>query len=100
MTTTARREGTDWVINGAKRWIGNATWGHRAIVWAKEQGGDGRFLGFIVPTDTPGWSGREDRGKVQPAHRAERPHHPHRRPRPGHGPAAGGQLLPSRSPRC
>ncbi|WP_425860825.1 acyl-CoA dehydrogenase family protein [Arthrobacter sp. TWP1-1] len=55
MSTTARREGTDWVINGVKRWIGNATWGHQAVVWAKEQGGEGRFLGFIVPTDTPGW---------------------------------------------
>jgi glutaryl-CoA dehydrogenase len=32
LTTTARRDGADWVINGAKRWIGNATWGHRAIV--------------------------------------------------------------------
>lgn len=73
LATTARRDGADWVINGAKRWIGNATWGHRAIVWAKEQGGDGRFLGFIVPTDAPGWSAEKIEGKyslrtVQNAH--------------------------------
>lgn len=73
VTTTARREGAGWVLNGIKRWIGNATWGHRAVVWAKEQGGDGRFLGFIVPTDTPGWSAEKIEGKyslrtVQNAH--------------------------------
>ncbi|MEV7646721.1 acyl-CoA dehydrogenase family protein [Arthrobacter sp. NPDC089319] len=73
MTTTARQDGTDWVINGCKRWIGNATWGHQAVVWAKEQGGDGRFLGFIVPTDSPGWSAEKIEGKfslrtVQNAH--------------------------------
>ncbi|ASN39348.1 acyl-CoA dehydrogenase [Arthrobacter sp. 7749] len=73
MSTTARREGTGWVINGAKRWIGNATWGHQAVVWAKEQGGEGRFLGFIVPTDTPGFSAQKIEGKyslrtVQNAH--------------------------------
>ena len=73
ITTTARREGSGWVINGAKRWIGNATWGHQSVVWAKEQGGDGRFLGFIVPTDTPGFSAQKIEGKyslrtVQNAH--------------------------------
>lgn len=73
MTTTARRDGADWVINGVKRWIGNATWGQQAIVWAKEQDGEDRFLGFIVPTDTPGWSAEKIEGKyslrtVQNAH--------------------------------
>jgi glutaryl-CoA dehydrogenase len=63
MTTTARREGAGWVINGVKRWIGNATWGHQAVVWAKEQGADGRFLGFIVPTDAPGWTAEKIEGK-------------------------------------
>lgn len=73
MATTARREGADWVINGAKRWIGNATWGHEAVVWAKEDGGEGRVLGFVVPTNTPGWSAAKIEGKyslraVQNAH--------------------------------
>lgn len=73
MSTTARREGTGWVINGAKRWIGNATWGHQAVVWAKEQGGEERFLGFIIPTDTQGFSAQKIEGKyslrtVQNAH--------------------------------
>lgn len=73
MTTTARQDGSGWVINGTKRWIGNATWGHQAIVWAKEHGGQGRFLGFVVPTDTPGWSAEKIEGKyslrtVQNAH--------------------------------
>lgn len=73
ITTTARREGAGWVINGAKRWIGNGTWGHQAVVWAKEQDGEGRFLGFIVPTDAPGWSAEKIEGKyslrtVQNAH--------------------------------
>lgn len=73
MSTTARRDGDGWVINGTKRWIGNATWGHEAVVWAKEQGGDGRFLGFLVPIGTPGWSAEKIEGKyslrtVQNAH--------------------------------
>lgn len=73
MTTTARREGSEWVLNGTKRWIGNATWCHQAVVWAKEDGGDGRFLGFVVPTDTAGWTATKIDGKyslraVQNAH--------------------------------
>lgn len=73
MTTTAHQDGTGWVINGTKRWIGNATWGQRAIVWAKEHGEQGRLLGFIVPTDTPGFSAEKIEGKyslrtVQNAH--------------------------------
>lgn len=72
-TTTARRDGDGWVLNGEKRWIGNATWCDRAIVWAREEGGEQRFLGFIVPTDTTGWSAERIEGKyslrtVQNAH--------------------------------
>lgn len=62
MATTARREGDEWVLNGQKRWIGLATAAHIAIIWAKapsEDSPDGpaeKVRGFIVPTDTPGFT--------------------------------------------
>jgi len=55
LTTTATRDGDDWVISGAKRWIGNGTIATHAIVWAMSAE-DGQVKGFIVPTDSPGWS--------------------------------------------
>ncbi|QCU78840.1 acyl-CoA dehydrogenase [Citricoccus sp. SGAir0253] len=59
MTTTARQEpGGDWVLNGTKRWIGLATLADVAVIWAQTgEHGDGRGVrGFVVPTDTPGFS--------------------------------------------
>ena len=53
MTTTARRDGSDWVLNGAKRWIGLASIADVAIIWAKTEGG---IRGFVVPTNTPGFT--------------------------------------------
>ena len=44
-----------WVLNGAKRWIGNGTIADVAIIWAKSAV-DGQVKGFIVPTDSPGFS--------------------------------------------
>ena len=55
LTTVARREGDHWVLNGAKRWIGNGTIADVAIIWAKSAE-DGQVKGFIVPTNTPGYS--------------------------------------------
>jgi glutaryl-CoA dehydrogenase len=52
MTTFARRDGSDWVINGAKRWIGLASVAQVAVVWAMTDDG---VRGFVVPTDTPGF---------------------------------------------
>ncbi|TFD64363.1 acyl-CoA dehydrogenase family protein [Cryobacterium ruanii] len=52
MTTFARRDGTDWVINGTKRWIGLATVAQVAIIWAMTDEG---IRGFVVPTNTPGF---------------------------------------------
>ncbi|MDJ0377308.1 acyl-CoA dehydrogenase family protein [Cryobacterium sp. PH31-L1] len=52
MTTFAHRDGSDWVLNGTKRWIGLASVAQVAIIWAMT--GDG-IRGFIVPTDTPGF---------------------------------------------
>jgi glutaryl-CoA dehydrogenase len=58
MRTTARRDGDDWVLNGTKMWITNGGIADVAIVWAKgiEDGDDVGIRGFIVPTDTAGFS--------------------------------------------
>lgn len=53
MLTRAEREGSGWVLNGAKRWIGLASIADVAIIWAGTEGG---IRGFVVPTDTPGFS--------------------------------------------
>lgn len=52
MTTFARQDGTDWVLNGTKRWIGLASVAQVAIIWAMTDDG---IRGFVVPTDTPGF---------------------------------------------
>ncbi|KQO46617.1 MULTISPECIES: acyl-CoA dehydrogenase family protein [unclassified Frigoribacterium] len=55
LRTIATRDGDDWVLNGSKRWIGNATFSDITIIWAKSAE-DGQVKGFIVPTDTPGYT--------------------------------------------
>jgi glutaryl-CoA dehydrogenase len=55
LRTIATRDGDAWVLNGAKRWIGNGTIADVAIIWAKSAE-DGEVKGFIVPTSTPGFS--------------------------------------------
>ncbi len=52
MTTYARRDGSDWVLDGRKRWIGLASEAAVAVIWAKTDEG---IRGFLVPTDTPGF---------------------------------------------
>jgi glutaryl-CoA dehydrogenase len=54
LTTTARREGDTWILNGQKKWIGNATWGDVTIIWAKDVA-DSQVKGFIVENKTPGF---------------------------------------------
>jgi glutaryl-CoA dehydrogenase len=65
MTTTARRdgsgEGADWVIDGAKRWIGLASVAQVAVIWAQTDDG---VRGFLVPTDTPGFTATPIAGKL------------------------------------
>jgi glutaryl-CoA dehydrogenase len=63
MRTQAVRDGDDWVLNGAKMWITNGSVADVAVVWAQtDDGMDGRgsdgkgIRGFVVPTDTPGFS--------------------------------------------
>ena len=53
MKTRAKRDGTDWVLNGRKMWITNGTIADVAVIWAATDEG---IRGFLVPTDTPGFS--------------------------------------------
>jgi glutaryl-CoA dehydrogenase len=53
MRTRARRDGDDWVLNGAKMWITNGTLAQVAVVWAQTDDG---IRGFLVPTDAPGFT--------------------------------------------
>jgi glutaryl-CoA dehydrogenase len=56
LTTTAKREGDTWILNGQKRWIGNATWCDLSIIWARDLA-DNQVKGFIVENkSTPGFS--------------------------------------------
>jgi glutaryl-CoA dehydrogenase len=56
MKTFARREGADWILNGEKRWIGLATIADVAVVWARTDEEKNPVRGFLVPTDTDGFS--------------------------------------------
>jgi glutaryl-CoA dehydrogenase len=53
MRTRAKRDGDDWVLNGAKMWITNGTLATVAVVWAQTDEG---IRGFVVPTDSPGFT--------------------------------------------
>ncbi|MEV0321385.1 acyl-CoA dehydrogenase family protein [Streptomyces sp. NPDC050658] len=53
MTTRARRDGDDWILDGRKMWITNGSVAAVAVVWARTEDG---VRGFVVPTDTPGFS--------------------------------------------
>jgi glutaryl-CoA dehydrogenase len=55
-----------WVLNGAKMWITNGSQAKVAIVWAKTNGdkSDKSIRGFIVPTDTPGFTAKDQKGKL------------------------------------
>jgi glutaryl-CoA dehydrogenase len=56
MRTSARRDGGDWVLSGTKMWITNGGIADLAVVWARSDQG---VRGFLVPTDTPGFSTRD-----------------------------------------
>lgn len=58
MRTRARRDGDDWILTGNKMWITNGSVADVAVVWAQtgEQGDGSGVRGFVVPTDTPGFS--------------------------------------------
>ncbi len=62
LETTARRDGDSWVLNGAKRWIGNGSIADVVVVWARSAE-DGQVKGFLVEKDTPGFSATTMEGK-------------------------------------
>jgi glutaryl-CoA dehydrogenase len=61
MSTRARRDGDDWVLDGGKMWITNAPVADVAVIWARGEEG---VFGFAVPTDTPGFAAREIKNKM------------------------------------
>ena len=64
LTTTAKREGDTWIINGQKRWIGNSPWCDVSIVWARDLA-DNQVRGFIVENKTtPGFSVEKIQNKI------------------------------------
>ncbi len=60
MRTRARRDGSDWVLDGRKMWITNSSVADVAVVWAQTEEG---VRGFVVPTSTPGFSAPEIKHK-------------------------------------
>jgi glutaryl-CoA dehydrogenase len=61
MRTNAKRDGSDWILNGSKMWITNGSIADIAVVWATTDDG---VRGFIVPTDAPGFSAPEIKKKA------------------------------------
>ncbi|HWA15740.1 MAG TPA: acyl-CoA dehydrogenase family protein, partial [Gemmatimonadales bacterium] len=66
MITTAKETADGWVLNGAKMWITNGSQATVAVIWAKTGDlKDSRSVrGFIVPTDTKGYTARDQKGKL------------------------------------
>ena len=64
LTTTAKREGDTWIINGQKKWIGNAPWCDISIIWARDLA-DNQVKGFIVENKTtPGFKVEKIQNKI------------------------------------
>jgi glutaryl-CoA dehydrogenase len=66
MITTAKKTSDGWVLNGAKMWITNGSMADVAVIWAQtgEIGDVKGIRGFVVPTDTSGFSARDQKGKL------------------------------------
>ena len=62
LETSARRDGDGWVLDGAKRWIGNGSIADVVVVWARSEE-DGQVKGFLVEKDTPGFHATTMEGK-------------------------------------
>ena len=69
MRTTARRDGNEWVLNGAKQWITNGSLAAVAVVWAKTEDG---IRGFLVERDTPGFTATNSTASSRSARRSPR----------------------------
>jgi glutaryl-CoA dehydrogenase len=63
LTTTARREGDTWVLNGQKKWIGNATFADVTVIWARDEA-DNQVKGFLVEKGTPGFTPEKMENKM------------------------------------
>ncbi len=61
--TTARRDGGNWILNGAKRWIGNATFSDWVVIYARDVD-DNQVKGFLVDTKTEGYSATKIENKI------------------------------------
>lgn len=61
MRTTAKRDGSDWVLNGTKMWITNGSVADVAVVWARTEDG---VRGFLVPAGTPGFAAHDVKHKI------------------------------------
>ena len=66
MITRAERTDDGWLLNGAKMWITNGSMADVAVVWAQtgEQGDTSGIRGFVVPTDSEGFTARDQKGKL------------------------------------
>jgi glutaryl-CoA dehydrogenase len=62
LETSARRDGDDWILDGAKRWIGNGSIADVVVIWARSEE-DGQVKGFLVETGWPGYEARTMEGK-------------------------------------
>jgi glutaryl-CoA dehydrogenase len=63
LTTTARRDGDAWILDGQKKWIGNATFADYIIIWARDTG-DGQVKGFVVEKGMQGLSTTKIKDKI------------------------------------
>jgi glutaryl-CoA dehydrogenase len=63
LTTTARRDGTGWILDGQKKWIGNATFADYIVIWARDVE-DGQVKGFVVEKETPGFTAVKMQDKI------------------------------------
>jgi glutaryl-CoA dehydrogenase len=63
LTCTCKRVGDNWILNGQKKWIGNATFSDLVIIWARDLD-DGNVKGFIVEKDNPGFKAEKIKGKM------------------------------------
>jgi glutaryl-CoA dehydrogenase len=63
LTTTARRAGGDWILDGQKKWIGNATFADYVVIWARDIA-DNQVKGFVVEKGTDGFAATKMRDKM------------------------------------
>jgi len=63
MTTTARKSGDEYILNGEKMWITSGSIADIAVIWAKVENEENKVRGFLVETDRPGFSAKDVHGK-------------------------------------